>query len=207
MGRWHAYFAARKAAEVAAVVDPRPEAALALRKHYPGARSFDELTQCLREVAVEVVHVCTGAATHRHLAEAALLAGKHVLVEKPLAPSLRETEELLALAQGQRLRLGVVHQFPFQRGFRGLRRNLSRIGSLVRIGFTVCSAGGEGQSMNERQRILLEMLPHPVSLFSALLDKTFARCQWSVVRFTGDDLDLTGILDGLLLEVFISLRG
>src|SRR5262245_59146018 len=117
MGRWHAYSAARKVAEVAAIVDPRPEAALSLQKLYPEARSFDELAKCLREVAVEVVHVCTGTESHRSLAEAALQSGTHVLVEKPLAPSLRETQALLALAQRQRLTLAVVHQFPFQRGF------------------------------------------------------------------------------------------
>ena len=55
--------------------------------------------------------------------------------------------------------------------------------------------------------MLLEILPHPLSLFCALLGERFARSSWSISHFTSTDLNLIGNLDDTLLEIALTLRG
>jgi predicted dehydrogenase len=67
--------------------------------------SFGEL---LKE-DIDVVHICTPNNLHYEMARAALEAGKHVVCEKPLATTVQEGEELLALAQSK----GLIHAVHF----------------------------------------------------------------------------------------------
>lgn len=70
---------------------------------------YPDLEAALSDDAVDVVHICTPNALHLEQAEAALLAGKHVVCEKPLATSVADAEHLTALA-AQR---GLVLAIPF----------------------------------------------------------------------------------------------
>lgn len=207
MGRWHAHYAAKAGAEVVAIVDRQAQAAMALHRNYPGAKVFPDLADVLQTCPVEVVHICTRLDSHLPLAEVALHAGKHVLLEKPAAGSVPETAQLVQLARRVSRRICVVHQFPFQRGFQQLRHNLNRLGELVRVTFHTCSAGGAGRTDAECRAILLEILPHPVSLFCALLDQEMQNCSWTVLTFTNQDLEIAGKWHGTQLRIQISLRG
>lgn len=207
MGRWHASAASLAGAEVAAVVDVRPDAARVLASRYRNASGFADLETALSAAPIDVVHVCTPTAEHAALVGTALERGCHALVEKPLAESLAETEALLALAQERGLAVNPVHQFPFQPGFRHVLERRERLGELVRVSYRTCSAGGEGWPPEERRRVLLEILPHPVSLLHHLFRLSFDLVELEIVRFTEDDLDLVGALGNTRLDVSISLRG
>jgi predicted dehydrogenase len=100
-----------------------------------------------------------------------------------------------------------VHQLPFQRGFRWLRQRGGDLGDLVRVSFHACTAGGVGRAAAECRALLLEILPHPLSLFFAFFGERLARSSWNISRFTSTDLNLTGNLDDTLLEIALSLRG
>ena len=65
---------------------------------YPGLISYDTVEALLADAAVELVIVNTPSTTHVALAAQALRAGKHVLIEKPVAPTVAELNGLLALA-------------------------------------------------------------------------------------------------------------
>lgn len=207
MGRWHAAYAARASSMVAAIVDPDRRAAAELRRRHRAARTFDTLNECLAAESIDVVHVCTPVKCHAAVIETALRAGKHVLAEKPLAETAADTSRLLALAGEAGVRLGVVHQFPWQRGFRRVRRHLDRLGQPIRLAFQACTAGGEGRSAAERLDLLLEICPHPWSLFFALVGPRLLRAGWQVLRYTNDSLIVHGRLDGLSLEIAIDLLG
>lgn len=207
MGRWHAHAARKVGAEVVAVVDPRSAAARALHRRFSRARVFTDLDDCLASCPADVVHVCTPAESHVELAELALRAGKAVLVEKPLAPSAQDTERLLRLAKSKNLKLNPVHQFPFQRGFQHVQRGTKDCGDLVRVSFHLCSAGGTGRSDADCRALLLEILPHPLSVFCSLFGNGFAKVSWTILRFTAQDLEMNGIVNNTLLEVRLSLRG
>ena len=207
MGRWHAYYATRAGAEIAAIVDRQPRAAAALGAKYPHARVFADLPSCLAQVETAAIHICTPTASHVPLAAAALHAGVHVLLEKPVAATRVETERLLALARDRGVLLAPVHQFPFQRGVRRARRSLAQLGALVRVAYVTCTVGGEGLAGPARRELLLEILPHPVSLFHAFLGDEAGEIAWDLLELTDDGLELRGRLAGVRLHALLSLRG
>jgi predicted dehydrogenase len=206
MGRWHAHYAARAGAEVAAIVDARAEAAAALHRRFPRARRFSTLDECLAAGVTDVVHVCTSAESHARLAQAALLAGRHVLVEKPAAVTEKEAVALVDVARQKSLRLCPVHQFPFQRGFARVATDLGRLGELLRAEYVVRSAGGAGLPPQDRRALLLEILPHPVSLFSRVLSQGAGAKAWEVLARGDDELELAANDGGLRLRIDIGLR-
>lgn len=208
MGRWHAHAASRLGARIRAVVDTDETAARALAaRTVPPAATFRSLEACLAACPVEVVHVCTPLASHVPIVDAALAAGCHVLAEKPLAPTPAETERLLEGASAAGVLLGAVHQFPFQPGFRRLVARRAGLGELVRVSYRTCSAGGTGLSAAERRKLLLEILPHPASLFERLLPGGFDPDSLRLLGAGDDDLSLAGATSGTALDIFITLRG
>lgn len=206
MGRWHARYAARAGAVVAAIVDPQTAAAVALHERIAGTRVFATLDACLAARAADVVHVCTGSDSHVGLAETALAAGCHVLAEKPLAMSQADATRLVGLARERGLRLCPVHQFPFQRGVARVVADPGRLGELLRAEYVVRSAGGEGLAREARRALVLEILPHPVSLFRKVLGHGVRADGWSVLASGDDELELAGRDGGLALRIDIGLR-
>src|ERR1700693_731568 len=83
----------------------------ALRDH-PHARITTRIEDVLAS-DVDAVILATPVRTHYTLARAALLAGKHVLVEKPLTADVAEAEELIAVAQRMGRTLMVGHTFEY----------------------------------------------------------------------------------------------
>jgi predicted dehydrogenase len=69
--------------------------------------------ELLKDPAVDAVHICTPNSSHFPIAKAALQAGKHVLCEKPLATSVTQARELVALAQKTGLRNCTFHNLRF----------------------------------------------------------------------------------------------
>jgi len=206
MGRWHARYAARAGAEVAVIVDTQPAAAAALQRRFPRARLFGSIEDCLAARAADVVHVCTGSDAHARVAETALAGGCHVLAEKPVAASRAEAARLVGLAREKGVRLCPVHQFPFQRGFARVIADTGRLGDLLRAEYVVRSAGGEGLAPKSRRALVLEILPHPVSLFRRVLGHGVPADGWSVIVSGDDELELAG-RDGVLpLRIDIGLR-
>lgn len=81
--------------------------------------------EVLRDPSIDAVHVCTPNAQHFPMAKAALLAGKHVLCEKPLAISAEEAEELAALAAQKGVCNCVCHNlryYPMVQQIRAMRQ-------------------------------------------------------------------------------------
>ncbi len=87
------------------------------------AYTFEEM---LKDPEIDVVHICTPNFLHFSQSKAALLAGKHVICEKPLATKIEEAEELVALAKEKGL-INAVHfnlrYYPMVRQMKVLREN------------------------------------------------------------------------------------
>ncbi len=78
----------------------------------------------LGDPSIQAVHICTPNALHFSMAKQALLAGKHVLCEKPLATTPAEAQELAAIASQKRLRVAVCHNlryYPMVQQMRAMR--------------------------------------------------------------------------------------
>lgn len=207
MGRWHSQAATRIGGRLSAIIDTDQEAARSLSHRYLSAQFFPSLTDCLAVTPPNVVHICTPLSSHSNLIAEALRAGCHVLTEKPLTDTLAKTKDLLALAKTSGVHLNPVHQFPFQTGFQKVLDQRSRLGSLVRVTYQTCSAGGVGRSPQDCRSILLEILPHPISLLYALFQDDLDPTAWQIVRATDDDLELSGQVGTTQLSIVLSLRG
>ena len=116
MGHWHAYFARRLGAEVAAIVDGSKVAATSLARRAKTNAVFGEMGAMLDVVRPHVVHICTPLSSHLPLTLQAIEAGVHALVEKPLTQMAGQTQLLLQRAQEKGVHVCPVHQFGFQGG-------------------------------------------------------------------------------------------
>ncbi len=100
-------------AVVTSVCDVRQDALERIRRRYPGTSCRTSFERVLADPAVDAVAIATPVATHYGLASAALAAGKHVFVEKPLASSYEEAEQLVSLARSRGLTLMCGHTFLY----------------------------------------------------------------------------------------------
>ena len=111
---------------VAWVID-RDEQRLDLaRARYPDVRFGTDPSLAISDPAVDGVVIATPTVTHFSLAREALAAGKHVLVEKPMATTPQEADELCALAQTNERVLLVGQVFLFNRVVRQVKEYLER---------------------------------------------------------------------------------
>jgi predicted dehydrogenase len=90
--------------ELVGATDIRPERAKQFCDHH-GATPLDRLESVLADPRIELVANLTNPASHYEVSKAALLAGKHVYSEKPLAMSYEQGEELVRLADSKGLQL------------------------------------------------------------------------------------------------------
>jgi len=113
IGQYHLRgFDACGGAEVVAVADLDP--AVRDRSAAPrGAAAYADYRDLLDDPAVSVVSVCLPHALHLPVALAAIAAGKHLLVEKPLALTSAECEEIIAAAERAGITAGVQHNQLF----------------------------------------------------------------------------------------------
>jgi predicted dehydrogenase len=204
MGRWHAHAARQAGADVVAAVDVDPLRARTLAQR-AGAEPLPS-DGWIERVDADVAHICTPLVSHADLAIAALSRGLHVVVEKPLAQTLAETRGVLDAARGAERRVAPVHQFPFQAGVRKLRDAQASLGDPTRIAFTAFTAGGEGRKACGRRDVILEILPHAISLLHVVGYRDLAALKWSMPILTNDDLAATADSGGVELSVRISLR-
>ena len=124
MGRVHLEGVRRvEGVEVAAVVGRRKEAAQRIADGFSVAKVTTDYREVLSDSSINAVHVCTPNAQHYEMAKDALQAGKHVLCEKPLSTTVKEAEELVALAAQKKLRNCICHNlrsYPMVQQMRAL---------------------------------------------------------------------------------------
>ena len=207
MGRWHARAAGRAGARVVAVVDPLQPAAAALAHGLAGAEPYATLDAAVAAAHVDVVHVCTPAHTHAAIAEAAILAGAHVLVEKPFTENAASTGRLLDLAESRSRLACPVHQFLFQRGVVEAAAALRQIGPLRHLTMTVCSAGAAGASLDEVDRVAREVFPHPLAMAARFVPGRLSEVQWMVLHPAPGEWLVSGAAGTVGLTFLVSMGG
>lgn len=89
-----------------------------LKQQNPGLQTTSSFDDVLQNQAVDAVIIATQTPLHYQFAKAALLAGKHVFVEKPLSQTVEEAEELVQIAESNDLRLMVGHLLLYHPAFR-----------------------------------------------------------------------------------------
>jgi len=114
MGRVHLEGVRRvESVEAGAIVGRTADPARRLGAGFSIPTIATDYREILRDPSIDAVHICTPNAQHFSMSKDALLAGKHVLCEKPLATTVEEGEELVSLAARQGLRNCVCHNLRY----------------------------------------------------------------------------------------------
>ena len=124
---------------------------------------------------VDAVHIALPTSLHYTATRAALKAGKHVLLEKPMAPSSREAFKLASLAEEQGLVLQVGHIFRFNSALRMVRKMLHD-GVVGRVFYAKLEWTVDKIPSGERD-IVFDLAPHPVDVLNYLLDEWPSRVE------------------------------
>ncbi|MDX6492803.1 MAG: hypothetical protein QOH02_738 [Gaiellaceae bacterium] len=111
--------------EVVALADVDAEAVDALATSFGVAARYGAVAQLVEDPRVDAVAVCVPPAAHVEVALAAVEAGKHVFVEKPLAATLADADRLVEAAAATELQAMVGFNLRFHRLVRQLRDNLA----------------------------------------------------------------------------------
>jgi predicted dehydrogenase len=116
-------------ADVVAIAGSDPDRTAARAASLGVERATTSIDELLRDRSIDVIHVCTPNRTHVEIATAAIEAGKHVVVEKPVALALGEARALAVLARQHGRHAAVAYTY---RGYPMIRhaRRLVRSGAL-----------------------------------------------------------------------------
>jgi predicted dehydrogenase len=131
--------------ELTAVVNHRPESRAAFAAEFAIPRQYQTIAELLQDGEVDAVSINTPNSLHAPEAIAALEAGVHVMVEKPMALNAAEAKAMLAASQQSGAVLLVAHCWRFDEEVLWLKEQMGRIGPVVRSkGFGVHVNWGPG---------------------------------------------------------------
>ena len=136
---------------------------------YPAARRFGSLTEALAARPIDLVCVATPVSSHAPLAEEALRAGAHVLVEKPLTRTIAEARRLLALAAQQQRKVFVDHTFLYTGAVRELKAQLDSgaLGPLLYIDSVRINLGLFQPDVD----VVWDLAPHDLAILQHLMGR------------------------------------
>lgn len=157
------------------VVDSNPARLAQARRAFPGARFASLLSDALP--SVDAVVIATPPRTHAKLALEALMAGRHVLVEKPLATSVHACRSLIDRANASGAVLMVGHTFEYNAAVHKLRELVDNreLGDICYIHTARLNLGLYRQDVN----VLWDLAPHDISIITYLLQQAPSSvCAW-----------------------------
>jgi predicted dehydrogenase len=157
-------------AELAWVCDLRQERLDALARRYPAVATTQSYEQVLADRTVEAVAIATPVSTHHALTTAALEAGKHVFVEKPLAASSEEALDLVCLADRCGRVLMPGHTFLYSPPV-NMIRTLLEAGELGEIYFVSMSRVNLGIHQSDVS-VTWDLGPHDFSILRYWLEES-----------------------------------
>jgi len=149
--------------------DIRRESLTRMVALYPTVHTTDDYESVLQDPAVEAVAIATPVPTHYALARAALQAGKHVLVEKPITMDSYQADELVGLAEDQKVTLMVGHVFEYNPAVLKIKELMGagEIGDVFYIYSNRVNLGRVQSDINA----LWSIAPHDISILLFLLEQ------------------------------------
>ena len=167
-------------------------------------RTFGDV---LADDGITAVVIAASAHTHFELSKKAVLAGKHVLVEKPMALTLNDAEELRKLAENSDRIFMVGHLLRYHPAFRTLQEVLAN-GQIGKVRYLYSNRLSFGKFRNE-ENILWSFAPHDISMILAIVDASPSRVYAEGANFIRREIaDTTTTTltfdDGVHAHIFVS---
>jgi predicted dehydrogenase len=154
--------------ELAGLCERDPERGAAFSARMPGHTVWADLDDVVADDSIDAVLVATPPRTHHAIAHAALSAGKHVLVEKPLAKTAAEALDLVELARANGLTLMPGHTFLYSPPVNKIR-DLIKSDQLGEVYFVTSSRMNLGKYQSDG--VICDLAPHDLSILLYLLEQ------------------------------------
>lgn len=182
LGKFHAEkYAALEGSELVAVVDREAEVARAVAERY-GALALTDYRELLGKV--DAVSIVVPTTHHFEVARDFLLAGSHVLVEKPMTVTLEEADQLIALAREKGLKLMVGHLERFNAALLGL--DLVREKPLFIESHRLAPFNPRANDVS----VVLDLMIHDIDIILDLVDSAVERIDAKGVTVLTADTDI-----------------
>ncbi|OGW47653.1 MAG: oxidoreductase [Nitrospirae bacterium RBG_13_41_22] len=185
-----------KRCHVSKVADLSTERREYVQRLYPRIQVTDDSMQVFHDPLINAVVIATPVATHFQLATESLKAGKHVLVEKPLAQSVAEVEEIGRLSGKNNLVTMVGHTFLFNAAVRYVKKLIDS-GELGDIRYIHSQRLNLGRIRSDVDA-LWNFAPHDISIIQYWLDDP---TPLSVLK-RGVDFIQNGVGDVFFMNIF-----
>jgi predicted dehydrogenase len=152
------------------VCDLVPEKLAKLERRYPTVKTTVNYQDLLSDPELDAIVIATPVRTHFRLAQQALSANKHVLVEKPMCGSSAECAQLVALADERGLTLMVDHTFAYHGAVRTIKGAIERgeLGEILYFDSVRINLGLFQSDVN----VIWDLAPHDLSIMDYLLGQT-----------------------------------
>ena len=187
-------FHAQDRSRVVAVCDKSCKSLQRVRQAHPEIPVTQECKDLLEATDIDVLAIVTPVWTHYELAKAALENGKHVFVEKPFTSTRAQAEELIELAERNRLKIMVDHTFLFTGAVRRIRQLIDEgtLGELYYYDSTRVNLGLFQHDVN----VIWDLAPHDLSIMDYLIKQ-----KPEAVVATGER-HLNGVADVAFLTLY-----
>lgn len=194
-------FAESRSARVVAVADARAERLANVTRRYPTVEVTTDVAALIGNPAIDAVAIATPVFSHFELAMAALRAGKHVLVEKPIASTSDEAARLIDEAARRNLVLMVDHTFVYTPAVQKIRELMTggELGELYYYDSVRINLGLFQHDVN----VLWDLAVHDLAIMDYLLEsRPIAVSATGVAHVPGEPENIaymTMLFDGRLI--------
>jgi len=160
-------FVQLRGSEVVWVADLEESRLTHMKRLYPTVNTTSDYEEIISDPDVDIVAVATPVRSHFQLAKDALSAGKHVFVEKPLAASAAEAENLIECARAKTVKLMVGHTFLYTGAVRKMKEIIDsgELGQIYYVNTQRLNLGLFQQDIN----VIWDLAPHDISIILYLL--------------------------------------
>lgn len=162
-------FFGQKNCTIKSVADSRPNRLELLTRSYPSVKGVPDADDIINDPGIDAVIIATPVFTHFPLAQKAMMNGKHVLLEKPMASSVKECETLIDLARQKNLLLMVDHTFLYTGAVEKIKEiiDADMLGNVKYLDSTRINLGLFQPDIN----VLWDLAPHDLSILRYLHDE------------------------------------
>ncbi len=176
-------FSLTEGAAVTVVSDRDEKRRKLVNQTYPAIKTCAEAADLIADPDVDAVAIATPVSTHFPFAKAALMAGKHVLVEKPMAETAAQCRELIDLAAKHKCTLMVGHTFLYTGAVRKMREliDAKELGDLYYFDSARFNLGLLQHDVN----VIWDLAPHDLSILLYLVDERPSKIQAVAHRHVG----------------------
>lgn len=164
-------------------------------EEYEGVKCLCDFVEIIANDEINGVVIATPSHTHYPLAKKALMAGKHVYVEKPIATNSKEAMELMEIADEKGLVLMVGHLLLYHPAVNRIKQ-LIRDGALGKITYLQSDRLNVNFFRNDRS-VLWDLAPHDLSMAAYVLGKA----PLNVEAASGCSVNNDGIIDITHIDV------